>query len=359
MPVDLSGLPKNIRTKAEQLAQNIEFERLIEKGGNGYVLVGNNRVLDRRVAVKFYYWGNGDHAEPALLARLECENVLKVHHAESIDVEDAFFMTPFCELGDLDDAMFTHKFGPVEAVDVITQVAAGVSYLHGERYLHRDLKPSNVFCVDGGRFVIGDFGSVVVQNDQGFAQTVTRHSLLYRPPEELAESRSYEQGDVYQLGLTLFQLLGGKLPYDEVAWLTEKERTIYNALDDTERQLFAKGIIEKKIANGKIAEFSTLPCWVPKNLVSFVRRCCQIDRHSRFESAAALIAKLNNIRGRLPDWKIEEHPILHRHLKLYRVVKVRECYVIEKKVDGATAWRAERRLKPSSLEDAIHMVEGL
>ena len=359
MSVDLSALSGNIRTKAEQLARDIEFERLIVKGANGYVLIGNNRVLGRRVAVKFYYWGDGDHAEPALLARLESENVLKVHHAESIDADDAFFITPFCEFGDLDDAMAAHKFGPVEAVDVITQVAAGVSYLHGQHYLHRDLKPSNVFCVDGGQFVIGDFGSVVARNDQGYAQTVTRHSLLYRPPEELAERRSYEQGDVYQLGLVMFQLLGGRLPYEESEWLNAKELRKYEALTGAERQLFAAVIIEGKIAKGRIAELGTLPCWVPNNLVSVVRRCCKIDRQGRFESAAALIAKLNNIRGGLPDWKIDEHPVLHRERKKFRVVEVGGRYIIEKMVRDAVAWRTERQMNPSSLEEAIDMAEGL
>ena len=172
-------------------------------------------------------------------------------------------------------------------------------------YLHRDLKPSNVFCVSEDRFVIGDFGSVVARNDQGYAETKTRHSLLYRPPEELAEHRSYEQGDVYQLGLVLFQLLGGRLPYEEAEWLSAKELTKYDALEGVERQLFATGIIEEKIARGKIADLSTLPCWVPSNLVSVVRRCSQTNREKRFESAAALIAKLNNIRGGLPNWRID------------------------------------------------------
>jgi eukaryotic-like serine/threonine-protein kinase len=51
--------------------------------------------------------GNGDHADQAPHVRLQCENVLKVQRADGIDAADAFFITPFCKLGDFDDAMPT------------------------------------------------------------------------------------------------------------------------------------------------------------------------------------------------------------------------------------------------------------
>jgi len=124
-------------------------------------------------------------------------------------------MTPFCAAGDLDEVMTGRKFGPVEAVDVLCQLAGGASFLHGSGYLHRDLKPSNVFAVEADRYVIGDFGSVVPLNAQGYAQSLTQHSLLYRPPEVVTTRRSYRESDIYQLGVILFQLLGGQLPYEE------------------------------------------------------------------------------------------------------------------------------------------------
>jgi len=82
MPVDLTGLPEAIRAKCDELARNIDFNRLIDKGANGYVLIGHNRVSEQDIAIKFYYWGNGDRVEPALLARMNCEFTLRVLHAE-------------------------------------------------------------------------------------------------------------------------------------------------------------------------------------------------------------------------------------------------------------------------------------
>ena len=208
MALDFSNLPEPIRQKAEELSKDIQFTSLNEKGANGHVLIGYNKLLKRKVVVKFYYWGTGDHAEPAVLAELESDHILKVHHAESINEDDAFFMTPYCTSGDLDDALERRKFGTVEAIDILSQIVAGASFLHGSGYLHRDLKPSNIFCLDDDRFVIGDFGSVVVQNEDGYAKTLTRHSLLYRPPEELEEKRSYREGDLYQIGMVFLSAIG-------------------------------------------------------------------------------------------------------------------------------------------------------
>lgn len=356
---DLSILPDNLRAKAEALGENIVFEKLIDKGANGYVLIGQNTLLGRRVAIKFYYWGNGDHAEPARLAKLASEHVLEVHHAESIDDEYAYFMTPFCDQGDLDDSLLVKKFGLIEALDVVLQVASGASYLHGCQFLHRDLKPSNIFCMADGKYVIGDFGSVVSKNVDGYAQTLTRHSLLYRPPEELQEGRSYPESDIYQIGIVLFQLLGGHLPYGEAEWLRANELKTYNALTGFEQQKFATEIIERKIRAGKIVDINSLPSWVPFSIKSIIRRCCHLDRGRRFESAATLIAKLNNIRSTLPDWRVEGHPTLYRNNKIIRIVGGADECRLEKRSVEAANWRSERQLKPVSLAEAVFMAEQI
>jgi serine/threonine protein kinase len=157
MAVDLSVLKGDVLKKAEELSKDIEFRSISEKGANGYVLFGHNNVLKRDVVVKFYHWGAGDHAEPELLAQLESDHILKVHHAESINKDDAYFMTPYCASGDLLDAIQKRKFGNIEAIDILGQIAAGTSFLHASGYLHRDLKPENIFCINDSRFVIGDF----------------------------------------------------------------------------------------------------------------------------------------------------------------------------------------------------------
>ena len=211
MPVYFSALP-----------QNIAFYSINDKGGNGYVLIGRNQIIERKVVVKFYYWGYGAHAEPKILSELASPHVLKVDDAASIDEDYAYFITPYCEQGDLDDLLLKGGIGVRRAIDILLDIASGTSFIHGKGFLHRDLKPSNIFCEHNGKFVIGDFGSVVKKGDHGYTETRSHHSLLYRTLEEIKFGRAYEQSDVYEIGIVFYQLLGGLLSYDEQAWLNPK-----------------------------------------------------------------------------------------------------------------------------------------
>lgn len=357
MSLDLSSLPNSIRSKAIELSKDIEFSTISPKGSNGHILIGFNNILKREVVVKFYYWGGGDHAEPALLAKFDSQHILKIYHAESLNENDAFFITPCCTLGDLDDALNKCKFGPVEAIDAVSQIAAGTSFLHGNGYLHRDLKPSNIFCVSENRFVIGDFGSVVAHNKEGYARTLTKHSLLYRPPEEIQENRFYRESDIYQLGFVFYQILGGSLPYDERDWLKDKEKEKYDKLPSCDRQAYATSIIEEKIGKGSMLNYASLPPWVPNSLIAIIRKCCAKTRTRRHSSVADLTAKLNNIRSKIPDWRICEFPVLHRAKKKYRIIPHKGRFAIEKCV-GAK-WRRDHSYSTSNIAEAIKIAEKL
>lgn len=355
--LNLEDIPIRFSAAAIKLSEHIDFEKIVPKGGNGLVLIGKNRLLDRDVAVKFYYWGGGDHAEPALLAGLECDQILKIYHAEKINDEDAFFMTPFCAKGDLDDAMENKKFGTLESLDIILQVAAGVSYMHGRHFLHRDLKLSNVFLLADNRFVIGDFGSVVQQDANGCALTLTRHSLIYRPPEEISSKIMRKESDIYQLGIVLFQLLGGYFPYEEYNWLNSAQRSSYAAMDAANAQFYASDVIEAKIVKGKLLDFSSLPAWVPQSMKSFVRKACAKNYADRFATVADMTAKLNNIRHAIPEWRVDNHPTLIKSRKSYRIVEGAGHFAIEKNV--GSGWRAERRFAPSTIKEAVQIAETL
>ncbi|KQX20699.1 hypothetical protein ASD39_03805 [Sphingomonas sp. Root50] len=358
--MDLTILPAGIAAAATELAKKIEFESVNDKGANGYVLIGRNRQLARKVVVKFYFWGDGAHAEPKLLADLASPNVLEVHDAAAIDEDDAYFVTPFCEHGDLDDVIAAGGIGVRQAVDMLLQVASGASFIHGKGYVHRDLKPSNVFKRGDGSLLIGDFGSVVRKGDGGYAETKSRHSLLYRSPEEIATDRSYEQSDIYQLGILFYQLLGGRLPYQMMDWLNAKEKSEYANLPHPDNELYAIEAFERRIiSKGRLLDLDSLPPWCPSGLRGVIRTCCKVDRTKRFESVSALITKLNNLRASLPDWRCEPEPVLYRPRAKFRIVGSTGSFSIEKMVSSGTAWRKVRAAKPSTLREAVEAAERL
>lgn len=359
MSFDIAALPGNVRPTVQRLQETISFSDNVTKGANGYVLIGHNRLLDRMQVVKIYYWGGGLHVEPALLAKLESPHVLKVDSAEPIDQDDAYFITRFCAGGDLDDQLAKRSFGPRESIDVLLQVASGVSYLHGQGYLHRDLKPSNVFCTDDGLWVIGDFGSVVTMNEDGFASTQSKHSIIYRPPEDFdTPARFYRQGDIYQLGILFYQILGGQLDYGEDNWLSGAQLKHRATLPDIEAQIFSQTCIEAVIRKGRVLELDTLPPTVPEHLRRLIRHACRTDRSKRHETVADFIGKLNNLRNRTFDWRLADGLFqLDAKGKSFRLTPVGADIQIEKRVAGG--WKTQHGLRFSDHSVAVAKAEEL
>jgi hypothetical protein len=143
------------------------------------------------------------------------------------------------------------------------------------------------------------------------------------------------------------------------SWLNNIESAKYQSLTYPDDQLFATEIIEERITKGKLLDLLSLPAWCPSELHSVIRKCCRTDRSKRFESVSALIAKLNNIRAKLPDWRLEPALVLYRSRAKYRVVESAGSYSIEKMVKGATAWRKVHAAKPESLKEAVKLAEAL
>ena len=191
----------------------------------------------------------------------------------------------------------------------------------------------------------------------GYTETASKHSLLYRTPEEIQSKRAYEQGDVYQLGVILYQLLGGRLPYGEQDWLKPDEQSHYLTLSHPENQFYANGIIEQKIVAGKLLDLTSLPPWCPSQVVSVIKKCCAKAHGSRFPNLSALITKLNNVRPTLPDWRLEPTPVLYRSNSCFKLVETNGQYRVEKRVGGP--WRKVNSVKATSLKQAIDAAEKL
>ncbi|QKK15622.1 serine/threonine protein kinase [Rhizobium indicum] len=356
MPIDYSKFPAEIVPTIRSLEKDIDFERASEKGANGYVLFGQNRLLERSVVIKFYFWENGDHIEPKRLAQLEHDHVVKIYDAQSIDDDYAFYMMRHCDGGDIDNHLFAGKIGLIKATDLTTQVASAVSFLHAEGFLHRDLKPENIF-LDNDRCVIGDFGSVVEQGETGSAVSLTKHSLLYRPPELFVANTYYRAGDVYQLGIFYYQMLGGFLPYGERDWLSVKEQIKYDELQGYEQQLFSANAIEKKIKAGRLLDYDSLPAYVPKALVAIIRKATRVVYADRYDTVADFCAALTNARAAIPDWTEIDWPTLRRDNKTIRLVKEKADWVIEK--DSGTGWRRDRKNSFTSFRKAVEHAEAI
>jgi eukaryotic-like serine/threonine-protein kinase len=350
-------VPENIRRALCDHLSHVDITRFDDRGHNGYVFFGLNTFLQRNVVIKFYYWGGerASYPEPQRLAGLDHEGILKVFDAAPVDDDWAYFVTPFCEYDDLDHLLSQGVPGIVSAVDIAMKILSGLSYLHSCDYVHCDLKPLNIFRDGQDSFRIGDFGSVKQLGGAPHISTLSRHSLIYRAPESV-QSRTYSRlSDIYQIGIVLYQLLGGSLPYEEVAYLSRAQRAQYDSLPVSERQFFATDIIEQLITRGRVAKYETLPCFVPASIKRVVRKACNTDPDRRFASASDFLIELNRKRSELRDWRTIDGLLTLSGPTSYRLVEAGGVFNVEKA--RSSSWRAISAARGLTLEAAVAFVE--
>lgn len=351
--------PTSIKQCLSGLSRNIKLDRESSKGVNGFLFFGVNRVTRARVAIKFYYWG-GDrtfHIEPRALAEINSPNVLPVLDAGFADQEYAYFVTPYCEQGDVDDLLGTTSIGNLRAVDLTCQILDGLTHLHQRRFLHRDLKPANIYITDQQQAVIGDFGSIKRLPDGYSSVPGSKHSILYRPPESVESNEYGFSGDVYQAGMVLYQLLGGSLPYDETAWLSKAELKHYRALRSAaDQSIFVDQCLKTTISRGRVLDLSTLPPWVPDQLRRVIRKACRVDLSARYRTASEFRIKLHDTRHDVFDWEVVDgNPTCRFNRRTYRIVDQDGVLIVQKST--GYAWRRDNTIQGNSLAELCASIE--
>lgn len=274
-----------------------------KRGASGYVFFAKNRVTDQEVAIKFYYGESGHtrHDEPRLLGLVQSPNVLRILDARVVSDDLAYFVTPRCKGGNLDDLIDSAPTAE-DAVDLTLGVCAGVSAIHAAGLLHRDLKPANI-VIEKGVPLIADFGSVRALPAGVDVIPASGHSILYRPPEAFDGGSYGRPGDIYQIGIIAYQLLGGSLPYDGTQYLGRQERATLATLTDTaDRSIFVDECIKARVMSGSLLDFKTLPPWVDRSTVRVVKMMTVTDPSLRYYAVSQAAAALTRI-GKLPKWR--------------------------------------------------------
>jgi serine/threonine protein kinase len=302
--IDRNRLDDAVRVELQRLDADYEIGDESCRGGNGVLVFARNRVTERDVAIKFYCAEPGDrqHNEPAMLAKVDSVNVLPILDARTIGDGWAFFLTPRCTHGDLDDAI-TGGVSAARALDIGLGICAGVSAMHQQRLIHRDLKPANI-VMDGDQPLIADFGSVRFLPHGDHAVRASKHSILYRPPESFSSGEYGVGGDVYQIGVVMYQLLGGTLSYDPEAYLNATERAKYSSIDDDfDRQKYGDSILQRRIEAGRLPDFASLPPWA-RCAERELRRMTAPDPAKRYRTVGEVAMALSALRGRIPNWQV-------------------------------------------------------
>ncbi|HEU4386083.1 MAG TPA: protein kinase [Anaeromyxobacteraceae bacterium] len=192
--------------------------REIDRGGFGVVFEAFDRKLGRLVALKAIRPGPRNLAEARREAlEREAEAIAHLSHPNIVTLHDLgagdhgpFLVMEMLHGGTLQERLARGPLPVAEAVDVAVDVARALAHAHELRVIHRDLKPSNVFLTEGGGVKVLDFGLANILGSGGMRGGGTPG---YMAPEQWRHEAVDDRTDAFGLGVLLFEMLTGRLPY--------------------------------------------------------------------------------------------------------------------------------------------------
>lgn len=204
------------------LDNRYELERKIGEGGMARVYSGRDLKLNRRVAVKVLHRQYVNDADFLGRFRHEALAAAILNHPSIVDVYDVgqdgdihYIVMEYVEGTDLKSLI--NREGPLpipQAVAIAEQVAQGLVAAHRANMLHRDIKPQNIIVTPDGQVRITDFGIAKSQFSTSLTQTgITYGTVDYIAPEQAQGKPSSPRSDLYSLGITLYEMVTGRLPF--------------------------------------------------------------------------------------------------------------------------------------------------
>jgi tetratricopeptide (TPR) repeat protein/predicted Ser/Thr protein kinase len=267
------------------LGGRYEILQMLGEGGMGAVYKARDRELDRFVALKLIRPELA--ANPSILARFKQELLLsrEVTHRNVIriyDLGDAdgvkFITMEFVEGQDLRSLIQEKKkFPPEEAVELMQQVCRALEAAHTLGIIHRDLKPQNIMRDQTGRILVMDFGLARMVEGDGMTQTgALVGTMEYMSPEQALGKDLDQRSDLYSMGLILYELLTGKMPFkaeSAVASLIKRNQEQATPVSDHDQT-------------------------IPRALSNIVAKCLERDPALRYQTANEFLQDLEVWQGK-------------------------------------------------------------
>jgi serine/threonine-protein kinase len=285
----------------------------IGSGGFGTVYLAEDTWIDKKVALKVPHKQGVDFGEllrePRLLASLNHPNIVTIMTAEK--QENIFFIVMEFAPGETLESVIMQEgaLGVARALDYTCQICNAVDHAHRQGVLHRDLRPSNVIVSESGMLKVADFGTSRFLEIAAHGTTVIG-SPPYMAPEQF-HGKAVFASDLYSLGVTMFQMLTGVLPYDTPSRA------------DLDRLIRGELLIAPRLKNPKI----------PRAINDIVIKAMAPEIHARYQRARDLLDDVIAARGprRTPrpaarDLPTEETQDIQNRLKAREAPLPRFCW---------------------------------
>lgn len=342
--------------------QDIIIDRYSDEGGNCEMYFGTRKIFNDRVALKFYYSSIKveSHDEPRILKSIEHPNVLRVWDAKVISSTYSYFLTPEISGGDLKKHIDTNIIDTSTALDIIVGILDGLTVLHNKpNYIvHRDLKPKNILLDSATKTpIISDFGSIKAFDKTIGSVKASKCTHIYRPKEAILEEKYTTQSDLYQVGLILFQLLGGRFPDIPIDWLNDKQKQKFNSiLGNFEQWQFIEGVLDKLIISNRLIDLDSLPIFTNDMIKKVIKTAIHPNLSKRYKTTSEFINDIYKIQKKLINYWIENETIYAKTKKhIYKCYQEKKSYTLESSKDG-NIWRKDNS-HAGTLESIIKKIE--
>ena len=261
------------------LSGRYEVLKRVGSGGMADVYMAKDHKLNRNVAVKVLKSEYVEdekflkkfETEAQAVARLSHPNIVNIY---DVGMEDGinYIVMELAEGITLKE--YIRKKGylsPKETVEISTQIASAISHAHKNHIIHRDIKPQNILVSDTGIIKVTDFGIAKATSSNTVPSTATAMgSVHYISPEQAKGRFCDEKSDIYSLGITMYEMVTGHVPFDHENGVTIALMHLQNEITPP-----------SQIRDG-----------IPDSLEKIILKCTMKKPEERYQTADDLIADL-------------------------------------------------------------------
>ena len=207
----------------EKLSSRYKIIRPIGQGGMANVFLADDLILDRQVAVKLLRFDFQEDKDAIRRFQREAMSASQLLHHNIVEVYDVdeedgqqYIVMEYVDGTDLKS--FIREKSPISlelTVSIMSQILSAIDLAHRSNIIHRDIKPQNILLTKDNKAKITDFGIAIALTDTSITQTNTLlGSVHYLSPEQARGNNATTKSDIYALGVVLYELITGSVPYD-------------------------------------------------------------------------------------------------------------------------------------------------
>ena len=308
------------------------IDALLGEGGMAAVMSAYDLKENRNVAVKMLKEEMTDDKQAVKRFINESKAIAAMNHPNIVKVYDVvvasdtkYLVMEYIEGESLRDYMDRNGAIPFDkTVSILSQILDALEHAHEKGVIHRDIKPQNIIMMKNGKVVVTDFGIAKMADSEATGDEKAMGTVYYISPEQAEGSSIDERSDLYSLGVTLFEMLTGKLPF-----------TGENALD----------IAMKQINEEPPSPRDYLPT-IPKGMEQIVLFALKKDPEERFQSASQMKIYLEELK-RDPFAEFALEPKEQQRIALENAEK-----------DRRKKEEEEKQLEEESKEPIVKYVRG-